>query len=71
MAGPDVEPGTKKAVIPALYSARAAETVCPVVLCNTADEDRWLDSGPWSASGLAQNHHASGLQVHQLTREIS
>lgn len=44
MAGPDPDPGVKAQVIPAHYMSRAAEWVTPIVVCNTAAEDRWVDS---------------------------
>jgi predicted amidohydrolase len=61
MAGPDVDPGTKAAVIPALYSARAAEWATPLLLANTAAPDRWLDSGVWDARGMRTATAAEGL----------
>lgn len=66
MAGPDVDPGTKAAVIPNLYSARAAEWATPLLLANTAASDRWLDSGAWDARGMRNATAASGLMVTTL-----
>ena len=66
MAGPDVDPGTKVQVIPALYSARAAEWATPLVLANTAADDRWLDSGAWDARGVRVAHQSAGLLVTTL-----
>lgn len=66
MAGPDVDPGTKAAVIPALYAARAAEWATPLLLANTAAPDRWLDSGAWDARGVRQESLDAGLMVARL-----
>jgi predicted amidohydrolase len=66
MAGPDVDPGTKAQVIPALYAARAAEWATPLVLANTAAPDRWLDSGAWDARGVRVATQAEGLLVTTL-----
>ncbi len=67
MAGPDPDPGTKGAVIPALCAARAAETATPLVFCNTAAADRYLDSGAWDARGLRVATRADGLMTTTLT----
>lgn len=66
MAGPDPDPGTKAAVVPALFAARAAEWAAPVALANTAAADRWLDSGVWDARGMLVASQASGLLVTDL-----
>lgn len=66
MAGPDVDPGTKTQVIPALYAARAAEWATPLVLANTAAVDRWLDSGAWDARGVRVASQAEGLLLTTL-----
>ena len=66
MAGNDVDPGTKQEVIPALYSARAAEWATPLLLANTAAPDRWLDSGLWDARGVRTVHQAEGLMLATL-----
>ena len=70
MAGPDVDPGCKPTVIPALYTARAAEWATPLLLCNTAAQDRWIDSGLWDARGLQVASQGEGLlQVEIHPRE--
>lgn len=61
MAGGDPDPGTKAAVIPQLYAARAAEWATPLLLANTADAARWLDSGHWDARGVRVAQAAEGL----------
>jgi omega-amidase len=66
MAGPDVDPGTKAAVIPALCAVRSAETATPLVLANTAAADRWLDSGAWDARGIQVAQLAAGLLTVDL-----
>ncbi|MBA3936973.1 MAG: carbon-nitrogen hydrolase family protein [Planctomycetes bacterium] len=66
MAGNDVDPGTKQQVIPALYSARAAEWATPLLLANTAAPDRWLDSGLWDARGVRVSAQAEGLLLATL-----
>ncbi len=66
MAGRDVDPGTKAAVVPQLYSARAAEWATPLLLANTAAADRWLDSGLWDARGIAMQHGAEGLMLARM-----
>jgi predicted amidohydrolase len=71
MAGPDVDPGTKAAVIPALCAVRAAETATPLVLCNTAARDRWLDSGIWDARGVQVAQVAEGLLTVDLAPRTS
>ncbi len=63
MAGPDPDPGTKAAVIPALCASRAAEWATPLALCNTAAADRWLDSGLWDPRGMPVASRAEGLAV--------
>ena len=70
MAGADVDPGTKQIVIPNFYSARAAEWATPLVLCNTAAADRWVDTGQWDARGVVVAQQAEGLlltTVHKRT----
>lgn len=71
MAGPDVDPGTKAAVIPALCAVRAAETATPLVLANTAATDRWLDSGAWDARGVQVAQLAEGLLTVDLAPRTS
>lgn len=66
MAGPDPDPGTKAALIPALCAARAAETATPLLLVNTAAADRYLDSGCWDARGARIAAQASGLMATTL-----
>jgi len=66
MAGPDPDPGTKATVVPQHYGARAAEWATPVVVCNTAAEDRWFDSGLWDARGMQVVEHAEGLRTVAL-----
>lgn len=66
MAGPDPDPGTKAQVIPALYAARAAEWAAPLVLCNTAADDRWLDSATWDARGVRGQFLGAGLLLADL-----
>lgn len=66
MAGVDPDPGTKAAVIPAFCSVRAAETATPLVFCNTAAADRWLDSASWDARGVQTTVHGPGLMVTSL-----
>jgi predicted amidohydrolase len=66
MAGPDPDPGTKGAVIPALCAARAAETATPLLFGNTAAPDRYLDSGCWDARGIRVATRAEGLMVSDL-----
>lgn len=66
MAGADADPGTKAAVVPALCAVRAAETATPLVFCNTAAADRWLDSGVWDARGVQVATSAVGLLVSDL-----
>lgn len=66
MAGPDPDPGTKAAVIPAFCAVRAAEAATPLVFCNTAATDRWLDSAVWDARGVRLASRADGLLVCDL-----
>jgi omega-amidase len=66
MAGADPDPGTKAGVIPGLYAARATEWAAPLALANTADADRWLDSGVWDARGMLVAAQAEGLVVSDL-----
>ncbi len=66
MAGGDVDPGTKQTVIPNIYSARAAEWATPVILCNTAAADRWVDSGYWDVRGMLIDKIADGLLVSTI-----
>ena len=70
MAGPDVDPGTKAQVIPALYAARAAEWATPLVLANTSAPDHWLDSGAWDVRGVRVATQAEGLMVTTLTPRL-
>jgi predicted amidohydrolase len=63
MAGGDLDPGTKAEVIPNIYSARAAEWATPLIVCNTAAEDRWLASGHWDARGILVDQCAEGLML--------
>jgi predicted amidohydrolase len=67
MAGRDGDPGTKAAVIPQLYAARAAEWATPLLLANTADAGRWLDSGQWDARGVRVASCAEGLLRTAIT----
>jgi predicted amidohydrolase len=67
MAGSDPDPGTKAAVIPQLYAARAAEWATPLLLANTADAGRWLDSGQWDARGVRVASVAEGLSRSAIT----
>ncbi len=71
MAGPDPDPGTKAAVIPAFCAVRAAEAATPLVFCNTAAADRWLDSAVWDACGLRVASQAEGLLVSELAPRAS
>jgi len=66
MAGPDPDPGTKQALIPALCATRAAETATPLVLANTAGADRYLDSGIWDARGARLGSQVTGLLLANL-----
>lgn len=66
MAGPDPDPGTKQAVVPAMYAARAAEWAAPVALANTAADDRWLDSASWDARGMRGPACGEGLLLAEL-----
>lgn len=66
MAGPDPDPGTKAQVVPAFYAARAAEWAAPLALCNTAADDRWLDSGLWDARGVRMASMRDGLLIGDL-----
>ena len=59
MAGADPDPGTKAVVIPAFCAVRAAEAATPLVFCNTAAADRWLDSAVWDARGVRVAHDGS------------
>jgi hypothetical protein len=52
MAGPDPDPGNKRAVIPALCTARAAEYAAPLVFANTAAADRYCDAAIHDVRGL-------------------
>lgn len=69
MAGPDVDPGTKVAVIPAMYATRAAEWATPLALANSAADDRWVESGAWDARGcaMAATTLADDLRLVRLT----
>ena len=53
MAGPDPDPGTKRAVIPALCTARAAEWATPLIFANTASDDRYCEAAIHDVRGLA------------------
>jgi omega-amidase len=66
MAGNDPDPGTKAAIIPAFCAVRAAETATPLVFCNTAASDRWLDSGVWDARGRCIASGADGLLIGEI-----
>jgi omega-amidase len=69
MAGQDVDPGCKAEVVPAHYATRAAEWATPLLLCNTAAQDRWLDSALWDPRGLRVANRGEGLlQVHHPVR---
>lgn len=68
MAGNDAEPGTKPTVVPQHYASRAAEWATPLVLCNTAAADRWLDSAAWDARGLRQTAMGEGLLIADLVK---
>ena len=68
MAGQDPDPGTKAAVIPAFCAVRAAETATPLVFCNTAATDRWLDSGIWDGRGRCIASGTDGVLIAELTR---
>jgi predicted amidohydrolase len=61
MAGHDPDHPTKQRLLPELYAARAAEMVAPLILCNCADRDRWIDSGVWDARGILQNMQGQGM----------
>ncbi len=52
MAGPDPDDNVKNTVVPQHYASRAAEWATPLVMCNTAHEKRWLDSGAWDPRGM-------------------
>ncbi len=52
MGGEDPDPGVKPVIVPQHYASRAAEYATPVVMCNTAAENRWLDSGHWDPRGM-------------------
>jgi len=71
LAGNDPDPGTKAEVLPAHCASRAAELATPLLLCNTGDDDRWLDSGAWDARGIQTAHRDQGLMsatvLHRLT----
>jgi predicted amidohydrolase len=71
MAGGDVDPGTKNIIIPNLYSARAAEWATPLVLCNAAVPDRWVNSGYWDVRGVPVNSHGDGLGIYHLAPRSS
>lgn len=65
------EAEARSRVLPALCMARAAEWVTPLVLCNCADDDRWLDSTIWDARGLPLADRGSGVVVAELSpREL-
>jgi NAD+ synthase (glutamine-hydrolysing) len=68
MAGPDPDPGTKAAVIPQFAAVRAAETATPLVLCNTAAADRYVDSGAWDARGMRLASGCEGLVCATLRK---
>ena len=67
MAGSDPDPGTKAAVVPAFCAVRAAETATPLVFCNTAAPDRWLDSGLWDGRGRCIASGTDGVLIAELT----
>lgn len=67
LAGPEPEPGTKARIMPAHCASRSGEWATPLLLCNTAAADRWLDSGHWDARGLAGESAGDGLLVVSLT----
>jgi predicted amidohydrolase len=66
MAGPDLDPGTKAEVVPALCRVRAAEHAAPLVLANTADADRWCPSLAVDARGVVTAQADRGLLVARL-----
>jgi predicted amidohydrolase len=66
MAGEDADPPTKRRILPALYSARAAEWATPLLLASTAAADRWLESGSWDARGVPGPSCAAGVLVVSL-----
>jgi predicted amidohydrolase len=68
MAGHDPDPGTKAAVVPALFTARAAEWATPVMFSNTSRNDRYLDSGVWDARGMRVAGVAAGVVFTALQR---
>ncbi len=61
MSGGDVDPGCKASVIPAHYASRAAEWATPLLMCNTADDERWVDTGLWDARGICVASRGEGL----------
>ena len=63
MAGPDPDPGVKNRVIAAMLGTRAAEWATPLLFCNTAAPDRWLESGLWDARGIQTEAGGEGLLV--------
>ncbi len=66
LAGSEPEPGTKSQIMPAHCASRAAEWATPLLLCNTAAPDRWIDSGLWDARGLAVDERGEGLLLVDL-----
>lgn len=70
MAGNDPDPGTKPLVVAAHFASRAAELATPLLFCNTAASDRWLDSALWDARGLqVANRGEDLLATTVLPRE--
>ncbi len=67
LAGPEPEPGTKARIMPAHCASRSGEWATPLLICNTAAADRWLDSGHWDARGLAGESAGDGFLVVSLT----
>ncbi len=68
MAGPDPDPGTKAAIIPALAQVRAAEWATPLIFANTSAVDRYCDSAAWDARGLRTTSLAEGLRLVDVDR---
>lgn len=66
MAGPDPNPGTKRHVVPALCTVRAAETATPLAFANTAASDRYCDSACYDARGMPVVELAHGLALARL-----
>lgn len=66
LAGPDPDPPTKTTVLPAICATRSAEWATPLLLANTAHDDRWLDSGAWDGRGRRIASSPAGLLVVDL-----